>query len=231
MSDYRPISLSNVVSRIVSKVLANRIKTILPNVIFDSQSAFVPNRLILDNNYVAYEILYRLRNRRQGKIGYMTVKLDIRKIMQKLGFIDGWVNLAMQCVTSAIYTILINGEPAVLSLPPLVLNKGTLCHHTSSCSMWRACLRCYIKLLRHSTFIHLCLAWMELVFLTYFSQTIACCFVIRLYLLNAPNFHASLRTTSKLLAKLLPSRKHTYSLASTLDCMWGRISNACLMPR
>lgn len=124
MSDYRPISLSNVVSRIVSKVLANRIKTILPNVIFDSQSAFVPNRLILDNNYVAYEILYRLRNRRQGKIGYMTVKLDIRKIMQKLGFIDGWVNLAMQCVTSAIYMILINREPRGFISPSLGIKQG-----------------------------------------------------------------------------------------------------------
>lgn len=36
MADYRPISLSNVVSRIVSKVLANRVKPILPNIILDS---------------------------------------------------------------------------------------------------------------------------------------------------------------------------------------------------
>lgn len=76
MADYWPISLSNVVSRIVSKVLANRVKPILPNIISDSQSALIPNRLILDNTSVAYEMLHRLRNRRQGKVGHMAIKLE-----------------------------------------------------------------------------------------------------------------------------------------------------------
>ena len=54
-------------------------KPILSNIISDSQSAFVLNRLITDSTVVAYEILHRLRNRRQGKIGHMVVKLDISK--------------------------------------------------------------------------------------------------------------------------------------------------------
>ena len=121
--DYRPISLSNVVSRIISKVIANRLKLILPNVIFDSQSAFVPNCLITDNTTVAYEILHRMRNRRRGKVGQMAVKLDISKaydlvewsflqgIMQKLGFDPRWVKLIMETVTTASYSVFINGEP------------------------------------------------------------------------------------------------------------------------
>ena len=82
--DYRPISMGNVISRLVSKVLANRVKTILPNVICDSQSAFVPSRLITDNTTMAYEMLHCKRNRRKGKIGHMAIKLDISKAYDRV---------------------------------------------------------------------------------------------------------------------------------------------------
>lgn len=79
MLDYCLISLSNVVSRMVSKVLENRVKGILLNIILDALSVFVPDMLIIDNTAVAYEMLHRLRNRRQRKMDHMVVKLDISK--------------------------------------------------------------------------------------------------------------------------------------------------------
>ena len=123
MLDYRPISLSNVVSRMVSEVLANKLKGILPNIISNAQSAFVPDRLITDNTAVAYEMLHRLRNKRQWKVGHMTIKLVINKaydrveweflrnIMLKVSFSAKWVDLAMQGMSSSSYSVLINGEP------------------------------------------------------------------------------------------------------------------------
>jgi hypothetical protein len=120
MKNFRPISLCNVLYKICSKVLANRLKLVLDEVVSEEQSAFVPGCLITDNVLIAYECTHYLK-RKKGKAGACAIKLDmakaydrvewdyLRQIMLKLGFHTAFVSLIMRCVSSVSMAIRVNG--------------------------------------------------------------------------------------------------------------------------
>ena len=65
--------------KLVSKILANRMNKVLPGVIHESKSGFVPRCLIRDNVLVAYECFHYMRKKKKGKKGYLGLKLDMSK--------------------------------------------------------------------------------------------------------------------------------------------------------
>ena len=77
MSDLRPISLCNVMYKIVSKVLANQLKCILSLLISKNQSAFVPGRLITDNIMAAYETMHYLKRKSYRREGFAALKINM----------------------------------------------------------------------------------------------------------------------------------------------------------
>ena len=83
-TQYRPISFSNVISRLASKVLANSLKCFIPNIISETQSTFMSDRLFTDNVLVAFETMHYLNQKKKGKIGAMALKLDMSKAFNQV---------------------------------------------------------------------------------------------------------------------------------------------------
>ncbi|CAH9143761.1 unnamed protein product [Cuscuta epithymum] len=86
MGDWRPIALCNVVYKIFSKVLANRLKRILNDLVDDNQSAFIPGRSIINNVVVAFETHHYLKRKSSGKEGYVAMKLDMSKAYDRVSW-------------------------------------------------------------------------------------------------------------------------------------------------
>lgn len=84
MVDFHPINLCNVLYKLISKAIANNLKMLLPLIISESQSAFVPRRHIFDNILIAYELIHFLLRKIRGKKGFMSIKLDMSKAYNRV---------------------------------------------------------------------------------------------------------------------------------------------------
>ncbi|XP_017625048.2 uncharacterized protein LOC108468690 [Gossypium arboreum] len=122
LAQFRPISLCNVIYKIIAKVLVDCMSPFLEVCVSESQGAFIQGRHISDNVLIAYEILHSLKMKKKGRKGNFTLKLDMSKaydrvewdflagMMSRLGFHPDWVVLIMRCVCSVSYSVGINGE-------------------------------------------------------------------------------------------------------------------------
>ncbi|KAK3211235.1 hypothetical protein Dsin_015941 [Dipteronia sinensis] len=110
-SEFRPISLCNVLYKIIAKTIANRFRRVLDGVVSENQSAFIPGLRITDNSIVGFECLHILKCRKR-KYGSMAIKLYmskvydrvewcfLQKMLIKCGFFEKWVCLIMNMIFS-----------------------------------------------------------------------------------------------------------------------------------
>ncbi|XP_060668083.1 uncharacterized protein LOC132799665 [Ziziphus jujuba] len=84
VSDYRPISSCDVIYKMISKTLVNRLKAFLPKLISEEQSAFVPGRQITDTVLVAFEHMHFIGKKHLCQTGLMALKLDMSKAYDRV---------------------------------------------------------------------------------------------------------------------------------------------------
>ena len=121
LRDFRPISLLGGLYKLLAKVLANRMKKVVGKVVSTSQNAFVKGRQILDASLIANEVIDTWQKQKEKGV---ICKLDIEKaydsinwkflvkVLHKMGFGSKWVGWMWSCLSSAKFSVLVNGVPA-----------------------------------------------------------------------------------------------------------------------
>lgn len=121
VSQLRPIALCNVSYKIISKIIVQRLKTFLPDVISPNQSSFIEGISTIDNILVMQEAIHSL-NHLKGNKGFMIIKLDLEKaydrlewsfILKSLELLNipaSLINLIYYCISSSDLSINWNGN-------------------------------------------------------------------------------------------------------------------------
>lgn len=73
VSHFRSISLCTIAYKVLMKVLVNRLKPVMPNLIVDNQKSFVEGHHIMDNVVIAQEVIHSMRVKK-GRLGWMAIK-------------------------------------------------------------------------------------------------------------------------------------------------------------
>ncbi|KAF9624332.1 hypothetical protein IFM89_009615 [Coptis chinensis] len=123
VEDFRPIALCNTICKCVTKVITNRLKICINDLVHLNQSAFTPDRYIQDNILLSHELL-RGYEQKHGT-PRCSVKLDIRKaydmvswetiefMMERFGFPEKFRKWIKLCISSPTFSVLVNGDPEV----------------------------------------------------------------------------------------------------------------------
>jgi hypothetical protein len=139
MSDYRPISCCSVVYKCITKILANRLRPGLEDIISLNQGAFIPNRSIAENILLAQEIVsdYHKDSGRPR----CTLKVDLMKAYDSISWAFilhclrcfgaplRFVKWIKECISSPCFTIALNGSLVGFLLGRKGLRQGDPISH------------------------------------------------------------------------------------------------------
>lgn len=66
-----PIALCNVLMKVVTKVIVNRLKHLMTKLIGDTQSNFIPRRQLANNIVLAQEVVHSMKRKRESRVSWL----------------------------------------------------------------------------------------------------------------------------------------------------------------
>lgn len=130
------LSLCNTSYKIVSKIIANRLRPILNRIISPFQAAFLQGRQMSDNIILAPELIDTMKKNKTKTKGLMAIKLDMSKdfdrvewcfiihSLHKLGYHEDFCRIIEQCISTVSMSVLLNGSPGDIFYPERCLREG-----------------------------------------------------------------------------------------------------------
>ena len=157
LNNYRPISLCNIVYKIITKIIVARLRPYLDKLVSPLQTAFVPRRKGIDNAIIVQKIIQTL-SRKKGKVGNMAINIDLEKAYDKLewSFIRDMliranlpadlIGIIMSCISTVSTFVLFNGE----ALDPIYPSRGIRQGDHLSLYLFILCMEFLVNLSKRS---------------------------------------------------------------------------------
>ncbi|KAL0445418.1 UNVERIFIED_CONTAM: hypothetical protein Slati_2264500 [Sesamum latifolium] len=134
VAGFRPISCCNILYKAITKMLVQRTRLVLDLIISLTQNAFVPGRSIGDNILLAQELFTGYNQKQLPPRG--PLKVDLRKAydivewnfflaaLHLVGFLVIFIHWIEECVTTATFSICVNGSAYGFFMGARCLHKG-----------------------------------------------------------------------------------------------------------
>ncbi|GKV53298.1 hypothetical protein SLEP1_g59830, partial [Rubroshorea leprosula] len=129
IEEFRPISLISVMYKVIVKLLANRICSVLDGIIGENQMAFIKGRQMVDSIVIANETINEAKRKKKASFLF---KIDFEKVydkvcwefldymMSRMGFDPKWRRWINECLKTTEASILLNGS----TTRQVKINKG-----------------------------------------------------------------------------------------------------------
>ena len=120
LKDFKPISLTRSIYKLIAKVLADRLKKVMNKLVNSAHNAFEEGRQILDASLIANEVIDSMLKKKEKGV---LCKLDIEKaydkinwnfltvVLGKMGFKEKWLGWIKWCISIVSFSVMLNGSP------------------------------------------------------------------------------------------------------------------------